>query len=261
MINNLLNLFSDIGLYRDLIFLLFLLLLFSAPFMWRQQRQAKIDLFNVFQHGLWSSTHQTANAGKTNSYFDADLFLTESENIGTTLKWVKEELKNTQKTKGKIDRLAFVEKSEGPVGVITLQGLLCLEADLPGALIRLRRNGPAMKIKAISKNATQRKALFCADGKPEKIVLLSDVVTTGTTILSAVNEIKKHGGVVSAVYVLYDREDLVPGESDKITGSQLLKREGIEVSSMRTAKELLAAAEKDKELLRLAKKKGVVATA
>ena len=190
--------------------------LFAAVmwFAWYKSREVYRRGLYVATFGIFCSKHQTVNAESTPDYFDADLFLSTPKDIGVVMSWFKDELDNQQRDYGEIDRLAFVERhDEGPVGAITLKDLLSWEVQLPTVILRPARKGPALRMKCVETETTTagsklyrcKTAFKTVTGTQEHIVLVSDVATTGTTILDAVQVIEEFGGIVDASFVLYDR--------------------------------------------------------
>ncbi len=224
-----------------------------AWFAWWKNRELYRRALGVVSSGVWCSQHQTVHAERTPDYFDADLFLSNPREIGIAMSWFKEELDNQEREGGAIDRLIFIERhDEGPVGAITLKDLLSWETSLPTAIVRPARKGPALRVKCVETDAVgggiyRPKTKFRGDdGSPEHVILVSDVATTGKTLLEAAGMIKECGGVVDASFVLYDRME---GAEDA------LKEYGIRLSAMLDANELSVFINKEKNIGNIAQKK------
>jgi orotate phosphoribosyltransferase len=168
------------------------------------------------------------------------------DNVQGVVEWFKEELARQRELTGRVDRLTFIEKdSGGPVGALTLKDLLSLETKVPSAVVRLGRKGPALKIKmvhphVVSSSPGDFKTIepkFRVNGDPERVVVVSDVATTGTTILDTAKRIEEAGGQVDAAFVLYDREE-IPGTQDGLTAEQKLKNHKIRLVAMLRAGEM-----------------------
>lgn len=268
MIEDLLRALLDPALLVDVLIILCFVGGVVALYVWFQRNQASQALLEVIKFGLWASTHQTVHAGNAEDYFDADLFLGQPKNIGLTIDWFKEEVQKQKRLSGRIDRLVFVEKDEGPVGALTLKDLLSWESKIPSAVVRPRRKGPAMKIKLIHPDAKSTSGTgyesirqnFRANGDPERIVLVSDVATTGTTILHAVDLISSAGGRVDAAFVLYDREERIPHQGSTISATEKLQKHSVRLAAMLKANQMKVAIEKSKEIKEAARRKGVVST-
>lgn len=94
-----------------------------------------------------------------------------------------------------IVRLAFVEKGgPGPVGMLAWLPLLLNGTGMEACVVRPRK----------------RLLLSSTKGRPvqkgERFLIVSDVATTGMTIMRAAARLRALGGVVPAAYVLYDRQ-------------------------------------------------------
>jgi hypothetical protein len=235
-------------------------------FLYFRHRAQDDTMIAVLRFGVWCSTHPKIHSGEARDYFDSDLFLSEPKNIGVVLQWFKEELQQ-ERASGQIDRLAFIEKQEGPVGAVTLKDLLSWHTKTASAVVRPRRKGPALRVKFVHDGLTglakdrdglaeSRKGFF-RRGSAEKIVLVSDVATTGTTILEAVDLIEKAGGCVKAAFVLYDRQERSAGPDGRsITAEERLRLRGIRLASMVKSHELKDAAIHNRRVRQAAEAKG-----
>lgn len=187
------------------------------------------------------------------------------KNVGLTAHWFKEELAKQRHLSGQVDRLAFVEKQEGPVGALTLKDLLSWQTNIPSAIVRPGRKGPALRIKLLHKQAPSRQGgdygvtseRFRSNGNPERVILVSDVATTGITILNSVKLIERAGGKVDAAFVLYDREELSQSNDRSLTAEEKLKENGVRLVAMIKAKQIKTAMESVKSIGDAAKTKGV----
>lgn len=225
-------------------------LLVTAPFLlWfvlTQRRRDQRVVAGFRKYGLWRSTHPLIHAGNAPDYFDSDIYLGDLENLEEVVVWFKAELDRQRQLSGRVDRLTFIEKdSGGPVGALTLKDLLSLETKIPSAIVRLGRKGPALKIKMVhpqvaSSSPGDFKTIepdFSVNGEPERVVIVSDVATTGTTILNTAKQIEEAGGKVEAAFVLYDREEAASGDP-ALTAEEKLKRHQIRLVSMLRASEV-----------------------
>lgn len=183
-------------------------------FLLRLERRATERLDQkALECGLRTSVHHTVWNGLKPDYFDTDLFLSKPQNIGAVVDWFQDVSEQERAQGVAIDRLAFIEKTEGPVGALTLRDLLSWRTGISSVILRPRRRGPAYKFKFLRQGPqgeeppADSKASFCSRGQPEQILLVSDVITTGTTIKNAISMIEKGGGSVVGVAVLYDREE------------------------------------------------------
>src|SRR5438132_2635900 len=188
-----LKFFLDPQMYRDLVIVLTPVTAALLLFLYFRYRAQTNMMVAVVRSGVWCSTHPKVHSGVTRYYFDSDLFLSEPANLGVVLQWFKEELQHERTISGPIDRLAFIEKQEGPVGAITLKDLLSWHTKTASAVVRPGRKGPALRIKFVHDGLTRLAKggeghvrggrVFCRGGSTERIVLVSDVDTTGATNL------------------------------------------------------------------------------
>jgi hypothetical protein len=262
MTGDLLKALLNPSLLLDVAVVLGVIALFVVFFAWFQRRQEQRWILEVVNFGLWASNHQTVHAGNADNYFDSDLFLGRPQNIGVTVNWFRNEIQKQRRISGKIDRLVFIEKEEGPVGAVTLKDLFSWETKIPGAVVRPRRKGPALKIKLVHDKASalpnNYEAIgqsFRSENAAEHVVLVSDVATTGTTILKAADLIEHAGGRVDAAFVLYDREET--GLANK-KGIEKLQERNIRLVAMLKASGMKKAIRHTKQIREVAEKKGVM---
>lgn len=90
------------------------------------------------------------------------------------------------------DKIAFIDKNEGTVGLISLLGSIINNIGIPAIIIRPKK-------KLINDNITG-----IIEGN-DKVIILSDVATSGSTIYYASEIIKEHGGKVPYAFVILDR--------------------------------------------------------
>jgi hypothetical protein len=262
-----LKFFLDPQMYRDLVIILTPISVALLLFLYFRYRAQNDTMIAVVKFGIWCSTHPKIHSGEARDYFDSDLFLSEPENIGVVLQWFKEEMQQERATSGEINRLAFIEKQEGPVGAVTLKDLLSWHTKTASAVVRPRRKGPALRVKFVhdgltrlaqdQEGRTESRKPFSRGGSAEKIVLVSDVATTGTTILEAVDLIQTGGGCVKAAFVLYDRQERSAGPDGRsMTAEERLRLRGIRLASMVKSHELKDAAIHNRRVRQAAEAKG-----
>ena len=113
-----------------------------------------------------------------------------------------------------IDKLAFFDKAYGPIGAIALANSIISKTGIDAVYVRLRRRLNFDQIKG--------------DLNPgDRVIIISDVLTTGDGILKAVDIIKKNHDDVKVPYavVFYDRMQ---------AGRERIKRRGIELRTIFT---------------------------
>jgi orotate phosphoribosyltransferase len=190
---------------------------FVAALLQAQQRSARKRLLILSR-----SAHERVHAGtETKYYFDADIVLGDPSNIGRIGYWFARVLKEAQLHSGYFDRLAFIDKAEGPVGAISLASFLSWQTKIPAVIVRLRGDvsHPVLRIKGSPKPGVSGISVL---SKGEKVLLVTDVLTTGETALEAVRLFRRAGAQVSVVAALFDREEGAPAK---------LKEASIEVVS------------------------------
>lgn len=96
-------------------------------------------------------------------------------------------------------KLAFSEKDSGPIGMISLAGLLSARVGVPFVLIRPRCQVNEMAIRG------------CPVSKGDKVILVQDVITSGHQVLLAQKVLDAFEVKIVAVASLLDRE----GELEK----------------------------------------------
>jgi hypothetical protein len=255
------KLIADPRMYRDLLFIMIPLSLSLVIFMFFRYRAQTNIIFNVFKHGIWCSTHERVHSGPTRDYFDADLFLSEPDNIDSVLKWFLEEFNAEHARSGRIDRMVFVERPDGPVGALSLKDLFSLRTKTPSAVVRPKRKGPALRVKFVNDGLVTpgigSQNLFKHKGCSENIVLVSDVATTGTSIEIAAKMVRQYGGSVRDAFVLYDGEEKNSGPSGPLpTAEEKLRAQGISLASMFKASELNRAMDSSRKIKEMAVAKG-----
>ena len=230
----------------------------------------------VVNDAVFCSFHQAVQGGKLANYYDADLFHSDPDNVGMVLRWFKEKLGEHCRSVGGIDRLIFLENEDGPVGTLTLKDLLTWETKIPSAIIRSSRKGPTLRIKVLKDELRKKPQAgyraqdkpFVTDNQPEHVVVINSVVTTGTTVINAVDVVEKSGGKVDGIFVLYSRSERYETKGgEKLSGAERVERElNIPVVAMIRAEDLLKGWETVEELTEAAKeqitesakKKGII---
>ncbi len=262
--SDLVRLLLDIRIYRDLALVLTPLVAALVVYLFFRYRGHREMMVDLVKYGVYCSVHQTMNAGDTGDYFDSDLYLSEPRNIKRVLDWFKTQMRAELGAYGSIDRIAFVEKEDGPVGAVTLKDLLSLSTGIPSVVIRTGRKGPALQVKFAHAGLSRVEGghtigkPFLRSGRSERIVLVSDVATTGRTMLESVDIIERAGGAVKAAFVLYDRQEMSHLEDDAaISAEERLKRRGVRLVSMIRSEELKRAALTDSRLRRIVEDKGL----
>jgi orotate phosphoribosyltransferase len=157
--------------------------------------------------GILQSSHDKVHAGgETDYYFDADVFLGEPANVAKISYWLRGIVDKMQHEYGRFSRLCFIDKAEGPVGAITLKDLLSWQTSIPAVTVRLRGDIPAPMLRIKGKPAPDARGINALQAG-ERILLVSDVATSGRTIIDAAKILQEAGGIVPVAVVLFDREE------------------------------------------------------
>src|SRR5258708_32981879 len=156
--------------------------------------------------------------------------------------WLVRVVEDTRREYGPLDRLCFVEKREGPVGTLTLKDLLSLQTGIPAITVRLRSDIPNSVLKI--KGTPAEGASGCNVLRPrERVLLVSDVATSGDTVLDAIKIVRDAGGMVSVAAVLFDREE---------GAAMRLRSAGVEVKTRNRRSEVERFREKDSRATQVA---------
>lgn len=161
----------------------------------------------LLESAISRSSYEQVHAGReVNDYFSADAFLGAPENVRHTAAWLKETIKGAERAAGaRVDRLVFLEREDGPVGAISLKDLTTYLTGIPSVVLRPSEiNTPEFFF------AGQR---FLVEGKyrpilpGERVLVISDVATSGGSLVHAVQSIRNLRAQTVAALVLYDREE------------------------------------------------------
>jgi orotate phosphoribosyltransferase len=130
--------------------------------------------------------------GISDFFYDIDASLTNHKDLDAILKYYTSSINEIQNSFGRIDKLAFIEKDSGPVGTISLLGVLTRRLKLSSIIIRPRRRLDLNSIKGDL-------------GYKDRIVILSDIATSGGGIKAAVKKLSSKQAKVIAAVVLVNR--------------------------------------------------------
>lgn len=184
-----------------------------------------LELYKMFERCgvVFQSEHALAGGAESNYFFDIDRLISDPKGASVASKYYVNKLNEITKDH-KIDKLAFIDKNVGTVGILPSMSSIISGVGIDGFIVRLRKEVPVGKIK-------------CAFGKEpkkgEQIVIISDVLTAGGGVIAAHKLISNYEVTTPYVIVLYDREQ---GAKEK-----LKKLYDIEVETVTTASELLRA--------------------
>ena len=158
--------------------------------------------------GAFKTGEFTLTSGKkSNFYVDIKKASTDPKILREIAKCMAKYLKGEEKIAGM------------ELGAVPLAVALSLETELPYLIIRKtsRNHGTAKHIEGDLK-------------KEEKIILVEDVTTTGSSLLRAAKIIRQEGGRVKRALVVVDREE---------SASELLKEHGLELVPLVRVSEMM----------------------
>jgi len=180
-------------------------LAFLGIFFWTRLNRAEIAALSAglsCSKAIGGSFWRTVHSGQEkHHFFDADRFLGEPENINRFASWFRDTLRESQREIGQVDSIAFIEKLEGPVGLLTCKDLLSSNTKIPGVILRPHRR----LIGGAIKGSLKRSDRVIQPG--DNVVVVSDVITTGETFLDAIRLLEECKAEIKLTLALYDRED------------------------------------------------------
>lgn len=156
-------------------------------------RQEENSLTRWLQAGLSHSRWALVGGGESSVYYDLDKALANPSSAPGIAASYEEMVDDLAREAAPIHKLAFIDKSRGPVGAITLKDLLVKRTGLPAIIVRPRRRLIAATVKG---SAT----------RGERVIVVSDVATSGGTVLEAVDKLERHGLSVAGVVVFLARD-------------------------------------------------------
>lgn len=147
-----------------------------------------------------NSEYGYVQGGHGHCYFDADLLFggadTEArdESAGEqVIDWLVKQISSAVRDRA-ANVVAFIESGIGPTGLIAVRAALALRCEIPTVIVRPQRRLVRSRIKGGKID----------DGS--KVLLLSDVATSGKSLLRASRVIWDHAGTVVGAVVLASHE-------------------------------------------------------
>ncbi len=156
----------------------------------RSARRSTYTLNNGAHSGVYFDVTSYLMGLRDSEEYEVDLAM---ERSGSELDDVIEELRSICKS-NEIGRIAFIEPDSGrAIGILPAMTTILSRIDLPSCVVRPRKR---LKIERIL-------------GAPiyggEEILLVSDVATTGRTLIEAARVLQAANGRVAHAFVIYDR--------------------------------------------------------
>ncbi len=183
-------------------------------------------LIDSLRKCIRQSTWQTTGGAPSLYFCDMDALIASPDKLNEWAENFAAKIRDIEKVKGSIDKLAFIEKHEGPIGILVLLGMIEAKTMIPSIVVRINKRTLLGSIKgATIKNN-------------DHIIILSDVATKGTSIKKAAQIISEFGGRVDTALVAYDRMN---------GAKENLSLIGIELVSLENADKLVESGEISKE--------------
>lgn len=181
----------------------------------------KLELYRVLQESgaITQSEYTLAGGAPSRHFFDIDKLLSKARYVDVISEYYAKEI-NALKNENKIDKLAFIEKDIGTIGVLPLMSSILIKTKMEAFIVRLSKEAIIGKIKC-SYGAEPKKS--------ERIGIVSDVATTSKGILDAAEAIRESGAKPLYAFVLYNREQ---------GAERILEREGIDLKAILNRSEL-----------------------
>jgi orotate phosphoribosyltransferase len=146
--------------------------------------------------GIGRSSWIMVSGTKSGVYYDIDKASSKLENMESISQWYIENVKEIMK-KTDVDFLAFIEREDGPVGAITKKDKISQELSIQSFIVRPRRRIHASRLKGVSSKEL----------KGKKIVIISDVASTGRSIKKVVEILTEYQASIAAIVVVVYRRD------------------------------------------------------
>jgi orotate phosphoribosyltransferase len=175
------------------------------------------DFFTNLITTCTKTSEWTLSSGAPSTvFFDIDAYMSDPINTLELSKLISKKIKELMDANYEFDKIAFIEKIDGTVGLITLFSSIMTEINKPSIIIRPK--------KRLIKNAIKGSI-----GRGERILIINDVATSGKTIFNAAEIVWANGGKTPYAFVIIDR---LQG------GTENLSRKGITLFSLTSTKSI-----------------------
>lgn len=143
---------------------------------------------------LMNSIYQSTAGGELGEFFDADLHLSKPNVADTITEQMAEIIRDIITSSASNNwKVCFIEKDSGPVGMITSKDLIEQRLKMATTVVRIKRR----LISAAFKGEKIKKG--------DKVILITDVITSGLQTQLARKKIEKLGARVSYCVAIVDR--------------------------------------------------------
>ena len=166
---------------------------FASVMEWREEASLTLSMKRGLHHCVYGLVH----GGTSEDYYDLDEALADPEVGRLIARKYQAIIEQLIEEVGPIDKLLFIEKRAGPVGAITLKDALTHRTGIPAITVRTRRRVQAGMVKG-------------PFSRGERAILITDVLTSGRTILEPIQKIQQLGllQVVAVVGFLLRRREV-----------------------------------------------------
>lgn len=145
--------------------------------------------------GIRASKWIMVGGSQSNRYYDIDKACGTLEGMDSVDKWYIDNIREINDKVG-VDSLAFIEREDGPVGAVTKKDKISSDLRIPSFIVRPRRRIRASILKGTSASSIHGK----------KVVIVSDVTTTGRSIEKVVNVLEGLGARIVAAVTVVNRD-------------------------------------------------------
>lgn len=139
---------------------------------WRENR--------VLRRATYRSWWQFTSGGRGHQFFDVDAVLTTPEGGALITNWISGKITELERKFGRPDKLIFIEKDSGPVGMVIAMTSIVEKTGIPGVVVRLRR-------KVLPGMIKQSPSAPLSEG--ETAIVVTDVTTSGRSAITTIDRI------------------------------------------------------------------------
>jgi len=165
------------------------------------------------------NSHYTLVGGKDSRvFYDLDSYYLTPQKMELLVIKIVEAINFLINAGIEFDRIAFLDKKEGTIGLLPLFSAVQASINKPAIIVRLERELIRNSIKGEIKEG-------------ENILILNDAATSGRTLFKAIEKIVQHGCIVKNALVVNDR---LQGATEKLDeqGVQLFSLTSVQQSAV-----------------------------
>lgn len=170
------------------------------------QNIEEIDALNerisFIANGFTSSCHLLKGGDEEPYFVDFDRIIQDPNACRTIGGWFEYTIKLIEENEGRPDFLLFIQKEGiGTVGALLFAAYLSAKTNIPNILYRENRRIPKDKIKISDKYHTSKDKRLLN----KKVLIISDVSTTGQEIRNAIKYVEREGGINHSILLYFSR--------------------------------------------------------